>query len=204
MSALVPYPSSICHRSNPPVHFSRNQRRSGVTSRSTSRNAPWARSSTLSRRAAVKRTNGCAARSAFDTTGSFDRLVPGRNATTLSARSFRAHSESSGGRYGTRARFGAGAAAESVDMVSDDRRCRAPNAAPGPVGVVFFACLLRNQFVGTAAQPGGRQFDNCASFGKFSSWHETRFENTTEVRWLKKLAERSKGHQDRSLEPHLS
>ena len=156
MSALVPSPSSsICHRANPSVHVPRNKRSSGLASRSTPRNASWARSSTLSRRAAVKRTNGCAARSAFDTTGNFDRLVPGRNATTLSARSFRAHSEISGGRYGTRARFGAGAAAGSVDILLQKSvsysnwRPAAVSAggtldlAPNPRGSDILAQLLR-------------------------------------------------------------
>ena len=71
----------------------------------------------MSRRAAVKRTKGCAARNGFAMTGSFDRFVPGRNATTLSAMSFRAQSETNGERCGTRARFGAGAAAGVVMML---------------------------------------------------------------------------------------
>ena len=141
----------------------------------------------MSRRAAVKSTKGCAARNAFEIAGSFDRLVPGRNATTLSAKSFCLHSETSGGRYGTRARFGAGAAAGSVYILLQKERRRfelvlddqGSYAAPGPVRVVFFACQLRNQFVGTAATAGVRQFDKCASFGPIAHWHETRFENTT-------------------------
>ena len=159
MSVLRPVGATPCHRANPSVHVSRNQRSSGVTSRSTPRNASWARSRTLSRRAAVKSTKGCAARNAFEVAGSFDRLVPGRNATTLSARSFCLHSETSGGRYGTRARFGAGAAAGSVDillqqsaafeLVSDDPQC-GEGCGSRPRRRGFFR-LLRNQFVRTAA-----------------------------------------------------
>ena len=153
MSVLRPVGATPCHRANPSVHVSRNQRRSGVTSRSTPRNASWAWSSTLSRRAAVNNTKGCAARNAFEITGIFDRLVPGRNATTLSAKSFCAHNERSGGRYGTRARFGA--AAGSVDILLQKSvsysnwRPAAVSAggtldlAPNPRGSDILAQLLR-------------------------------------------------------------
>ena len=103
MSALRPLGDAICHRANPPPHVSRKMVCSGLASRSTPRNASWARSSTLSRRAAVKSTKGCAARKTLEMTGSFDRLAPGRNATTLSAKSFCAHSEVVVGRARSRA-----------------------------------------------------------------------------------------------------
>ena len=53
----------------------------------------------------------------------------------------------------------------AFELVLADPQVQGFYAAPGPVGVVFFACQLRNQFVATAARPGVRQFDKCASFG---------------------------------------
>ena len=49
-------------------------------------------------------------------------------------------------------------------MVSADPQVQGSLRGSRPVGVVFFACQLRNQFVGTAAGPVAAYIDRCALF----------------------------------------
>lgn len=67
-------------------------------------------------------------------TGSLGMFEGDRHATTLSARSFLAHSESSGGRYGARARFGAGAAAGVVAIYAMGTEFRTDEAVIAMLG----------------------------------------------------------------------
>ena len=69
-------------------------------------NASWARSSTLSRRAALNKMSGCAARNDLQMIGTFASVFIPMNVTMLSARSICPHKMRKGGlQAGVRARL---------------------------------------------------------------------------------------------------